>query len=158
LYKSIIFYNTRHYYDGKFHRVPKEWDFPRCGVRDLWRQWWIGDGIRQIPPLRMIKHIDVEHIDKRPISQHELHGRRGKHKDKRRKATKILCDMKFLIKHIQQVLEEQDIRFLPNELVTQRKVNSMFASINDTFLVHDRDVQKSWVTIVRDLREAGRGE
>jgi hypothetical protein len=75
---------------------------------------------------------------------------------RRREATKILCDMKYLINTIQQRLEEKDIRLLPNEDVTQRKINNMFAAINDTFLIKERDVQKSWLTVVRDLREESR--
>ena len=34
-----------HYYDGKIHRVPKDWRFLRVGVLDCWRQWWIGDTV-----------------------------------------------------------------------------------------------------------------
>ena len=32
-----------HYFDGQFHRVPKDWRFPRVGVLDIWKHWWIGD-------------------------------------------------------------------------------------------------------------------
>jgi hypothetical protein len=32
-----------HVYNSKFNRVPKDWQIPRCGVFDVWRQWWIGD-------------------------------------------------------------------------------------------------------------------
>jgi len=39
-----------HLYAGKMSRVPADWCFPRCGVFDLWRQWWIGDLVRQVPP------------------------------------------------------------------------------------------------------------
>ena len=31
-----------HYFDGCFHCVPKDWHFPRIGVLDRWKQWWIG--------------------------------------------------------------------------------------------------------------------
>jgi len=34
-----------YYYAGKMKRVPENWRFPRCGVFDAWRQWWIGDHI-----------------------------------------------------------------------------------------------------------------
>ena len=34
-----------HIYGGRMHRVPSDWRFPRCGVFDLWHQWWIGDSI-----------------------------------------------------------------------------------------------------------------
>jgi hypothetical protein len=29
-------YNV-HYYGGKIHRLPKDWQYPRCGMFDLWR-------------------------------------------------------------------------------------------------------------------------
>jgi hypothetical protein len=69
---------------GKYHQIPQDWDIPRCGVRDFWRQLWIGDGIRQIPPLRYISIVDISHLDKKPIAPGEEHGRIGKFKTKRR--------------------------------------------------------------------------
>jgi len=52
-----------HYYGGSFHRVPEDWRFPHCRVADLWRHWWIGDSVRNIPPLRLLNNFDVKHID-----------------------------------------------------------------------------------------------
>ena len=49
-----------HYYGGSWKRVPKDWRWPKCGVFDLWRQWWIGDNVRVIPPIRMLKILDVK--------------------------------------------------------------------------------------------------
>jgi hypothetical protein len=135
-----------------WHRVPEDWDFPRCGIRDLWRQWWIGDTRRQIPPLRHIDTKDVNHIDKRPIGENEQHGRRGKFKEKRRAAVKIISDMKFAMNYIRRKIEAKKLWFKRNEPITQRKINNMFASVNDEFLINGRDVQKSWLTVVRDLR------
>ncbi|KAG7341105.1 hypothetical protein IV203_037228 [Nitzschia inconspicua] len=57
---------TLHMYGGGFHRVSADWCFPRCGVQDLWRQWWIGDTVRQVPPLRSLEHVDVKHLDNLP--------------------------------------------------------------------------------------------
>jgi hypothetical protein len=125
-------------------------------VRDLWRQWWIGDGRREIPPLRYIDLEDVRHIDKKPVSAEERHGRRGKHIEKRRAAVKILSDMNYIIKFIRSKLERKNMWFQKNEPVTQRKVNQMFAAVNEEFMVNNRDVQKSWITVVRQLRNANR--
>jgi hypothetical protein len=47
-----------HVYGGSFHRVPEQWRFPRCGLLALWRQWWVGDQPRQIPPLKSIQYGD----------------------------------------------------------------------------------------------------
>ena len=38
-----------HCFDGQFHRLPKDWRFPRVGVFDIWKHWWIGDSVRGIP-------------------------------------------------------------------------------------------------------------
>jgi hypothetical protein len=122
-------------------------------VRDLWRQWWIGDGRRQIPPLRYLDLEDVKHIDKKPVSEQERHGRRGKFKEKRRKAVKIMSDINYLIKFIRKKLEEKGMWMQKNEPITQRRINEMFAAVNDEFMINNRDVQKSWVTVVRQLRE-----
>ena len=32
-----------HYFDGRYHPVFRDWYFPRVGVYDAWKQWWIGD-------------------------------------------------------------------------------------------------------------------
>lgn len=66
-----------HSYGGCFHRVPADWRFPRCGVSDLWRQWWIGDTVRQVPPLRLLDSQDVKHLDAIPVQDEEMHGRTG---------------------------------------------------------------------------------
>jgi hypothetical protein len=46
--------------------------------------------------------------------------------------------------------------FERREPITQRKVNSMFAAVNEDFMVTKRDVQKSWITVVRQLCKANR--
>jgi hypothetical protein len=148
----LVLYD-RYLYLGTMHGVPREWEFPRCGLRDFWRQWWIGDGRRQIPPLRFIDLEDVRHIDKKPISDQESHGRRGNNKGKRRKAVKILLDMNFIIKYIKHKLEKKGMWFKRHEPITQQKVNNMFAEVNDDFMVNRRDVQKSWITVVRQVQK-----
>ena len=51
-----------HTYGNKMRRVPEDWIFPRCGVADLYRHdWWIGDSVRQIPPLKYLEKHDVSH-------------------------------------------------------------------------------------------------
>jgi hypothetical protein len=60
--------------------------------------------------------------------------------------------MRFIINYIQQKLTQQNLGFQRNEPITQRKVNTLFAAVNDEFLVNPRDVQKSWISAVRRLR------
>jgi hypothetical protein len=139
-----------HYYDGSFKRVPKDWRFPRCGVADLWRQWYIGDNVRNIPPLRSLHQDDFKHIDKYPIEEDEEHGRKGKHKNSRRPARKILSDIKFLMNFIRSKLSEKGI--LEESEVSIHTVNTMFKAVADCFEKGNRDAQKQWTSVVHDIR------
>jgi hypothetical protein len=53
-----------HYHGGERHRLPKDWLLPRTGVLDVWRQWWIGNSIRKVPPLRMLGPRDFHFLNK----------------------------------------------------------------------------------------------
>jgi hypothetical protein len=140
-----------HYYAGSYKRVPFDWRFPRCGVSDLWRMWWIGDGVRNIPPLKHIQLIDVKHIDKIPLSEEEKHGRTGIYKDKRRPSRKILADLKYIMnwtyrKVVQRSKMEAEISL--------ESVDRMYMAVVDCFSVKDRDAQKRWVSVVQSVRKA----
>ncbi|KAG7339193.1 hypothetical protein IV203_020156 [Nitzschia inconspicua] len=90
---------------GGFHRVPADWRFPRCGVQDLWRQWWIGDTVRQVSPLRSLEHVDVNHLDNLPLADDEMHGRTGGYGARRRLSKQTLCDMRFLMNWMTERVE-----------------------------------------------------
>jgi hypothetical protein len=75
-----------HVYDGRFNRLPKVWRFPRVGVGDAWRQWWIGDSVRNIPPLHFMTAKDVRFLDKIPIEDSKKEGRGGRQHQNRRLA------------------------------------------------------------------------
>ena len=70
-----------HYFDGCFHHVCKDSCFPCIGVLDTWKQWWIGDSVQGIPPLRMLDSKDLEFLDAVPLSEEEQHGRTGPNKN-----------------------------------------------------------------------------
>jgi hypothetical protein len=59
--------------------------------------------------------------------------------------------MRFIINYIQQKLQQQNLRFERNEPIMLRKVNVLYAAVNDDFLVHPRDVQKAWRSAIRRL-------
>jgi hypothetical protein len=139
-----------HYYGGSYHRVPEDWRFPRCGVADLWRHWWIGDSVRNIPPLRLLHHFDVKHIDSLPMGEDEEHGRTGVSKQKRRPARKILSDIKFLMGFITQKVKARGAFELEN--LTVATVDSMFKAVADCFDNNDRDSQRRWRTVIHDVR------
>ena len=138
-----------HYYGGSWKRVPKDWRWPKCGVFDLWRQWWIGDNVRDIPPIRMLNFLDVKHLDAVPLSAEEMHGRTGKHKEKRRTATKVLCDLNFLMKFVHDKVVERG-KF--EQHITVASVDRMFLAVIDCFDLKDRDEQKRWSTVVNGIR------
>jgi hypothetical protein len=138
-----------HCYMGSFKRVPIDWRFPRCGTSDLWRQWWIGDSVRNVPPLRYLTIADYKHIDKLPLLPDEEHGRTGKHKGKRRPATKILSDMKFLMSFVHRKVV--DCSALETVICIQ-SVDRMFRAVSDVFSLVERDAQKRWLSVVHDIR------
>ena len=144
---------TPHVYGGSMHRVPIDWRFPRCGVQDLWRQWWIGDNIRQIPPLRFLESKDVKHLDKLPLEKEELHGRNGAHKENRREAVKVLSDMRCVMNYLTRRLESIG-EFA--RVITASSVDRMFWKASDSLFMAERDGQKQWQTIVKVVRKKKR--
>jgi hypothetical protein len=141
-----------HVYGGVLHRVPADWRFPRCGVLDMWRQWWIGDTVRHIHPLRFLKIEDVQHLDRIPLDEMELHGRKGRFGQQRRAVKRTLCDLRFLMKWIADKVEEADAK---EDVITLSSVNRMFEAVAHFFSDAERDGQKSWLTVVRAVRTRG---
>ena len=70
-----------HYFDGHFHHAPKDWHFACIGVLEAWKQWWIGDSVQGIPPLRMLDLKHLELLDAIPVSEEEQHGQTGPNKN-----------------------------------------------------------------------------
>lgn len=138
-----------HLYGGKLHRVPADWRIPRCGCFTLWRQWWIGDSVRQIPPLRHLSIKDIEHLNNIPLSAVELHRRTGARRNTRRRASKLLSDMKFLMRVIWQMVLDSNAA---PAIITIGSDDFMFKAVSEKLIVNIRDDQKQWLTVVRELR------
>jgi len=141
---------TMHCHSGGFKRVPVDWRFPRCGVFDLWRQWWIGDQVRQVPPLRFLTTKDVNFLDTVPLSDEEMHGRTGGKRENRRLARKTLNDMQFIMTWITKKVQAAGAM---EEEITLSLVDRMFAVVTDEFSEGERNGQKKWSTIVRVLQK-----
>ena len=139
-----------HYFDGQFHRVLKDWHFPRIGVLDAWKQWWIGDSVWGIPPLRMLDSKDLEFLDAIPLSEEERHGRTGPNKNRRRPARKTLCDLKFLMMYITDKVVAAG-RFA--DVITMASVVDMFSMVATEF-GGARNSQKKWHTISQEIRRS----
>jgi hypothetical protein len=138
-----------HYYGGFYKRVPADWRFPRCGVQDLWRHWWIGDSVRQIPPLRCRTNEDVKHLDLMPLAEEEKHGRKGKHNEQRRPGRKTLADIKYLMTFIEKKVTSVDAREVTITIAT---VDKMYKAVVDCFDIKQRDAQLRWTTVVNSVR------
>ena len=118
----------------------------------MWRQWWIGDKVRQVPPLRFLEYIDIKHLNEVALDETEMHGRRGADADKRRDVSKALSDMKFLMKYIKEKVEQRNAYIGVAANVTIAGVDRMFGAVSDLFIERDRDVQKQWISLVRHFR------
>ena len=137
-----------HYFDGQFHRVPKDWRFPRVGVLDIWKHWWIGDLVRGIPPLRMVKPEDLKFLDGIPLGEDEMHARVGRDRHRRRPARKIYCDLKFLMEYITKKIRDAGRM---NDVITMESVVEMYQVVAQEF-EGGRNAQKKWVTVATELR------
>jgi hypothetical protein len=137
------------FYAGAFKRVPLNWRFPRCGIFDLWRQWWIGDTVQGIPPLRKLEVTDVNHLDDIPLAEDEMHGRTGAYKDRRRSSTKVLSDMFILMEYIMGKVTERGVQVA---VITAESVDRMFLAIADVFTEAERDAQKRWLSVLLNVR------
>jgi hypothetical protein len=118
-------------YGGKLHRVPEDWRFPRCGIRDLWRQWWIGDTTRNIPPLKTIEYKDVEHINLFPLSSLEKTRKPGPNMENRRLVTKVLSEMRKVGNYLTKMV--QDLGRMESE-ITMESVDRMYSYIGHNFV------------------------
>ncbi|KAL7571315.1 hypothetical protein ACA910_007636 [Epithemia clementina (nom. ined.)] len=162
-----------YYHHGQWSRVPEDWRFPRVTVPEVWRQWWIGDPEKGIPPLQLVGREDVQWLAKVPLSKEELKGRTGRFHDRRRNPRKTLMDLRFLMETMVGLVRDKGKYVDPN-VATADDVDAMFNAICDDedgfFYRYDEDdcknedgtidelkklrkrCSKKWVTIVHELR------
>lgn len=136
-----------HHYDGKEHAVPKDWRLPKCGVHDLWRQWWLGDPSREVPPLQLLKNKDVCHLDDLPLVGDE----KGPEPPRRpRAARKVMCDLRFIMEFVTKKIQETGA--LEERVINPTTVDRMFLSVSHLFSEEERDGRKQWTTAARRIR------
>ncbi|KAL7571314.1 hypothetical protein ACA910_007635 [Epithemia clementina (nom. ined.)] len=159
-----------YYHHGQWSRLPEDWRFPRVTVLEAWRQWWIGDPEKGIPPLQLIARKDVEWLAQVPLSKEELKGRVGRFHDRRRNPRKTLFDLSFLMIFIIRLVKAKG-KYLDPTVATADDVDAMFNAIcNDEdgfFRRYDEDdcknedgtidklkmrCLKKWITIVNEIR------
>ena len=113
----------------------------------VWRQWWIGDTIRNIPPLRTLTTTDLSHLDAIPLTEVEMPGRNGRHKNKRRPASKTLSDLKFLMDYSTKKVEQAGALAT---VITLTNVDTMFSVVYDEF-EGGQNAQKNWQSVAQDI-------
>jgi hypothetical protein len=120
-------------YDGSFHCVPKQWRFPRCGLH--------------------------HHYDPLPIQMsntlmktlwRQLQRKVGPNKLNRRLVLKMLTDMRFLCKHLIELVVKTMGKL--EIVITITAVDRMYTSIEKLILKGQRDAQKQWLTVLRQIR------
>jgi hypothetical protein len=128
-----------HFFKGAFHQVPSDWRIPRCNAHDIWRQWWVGDTVRNITPLKMITLVDIKFVDSEPLTDVEMARKVGPYRENRRTATKFLSDMRFLCNLIIRIIKKLGKL---EDVITLSSVDRMFDVIGHLILDKERDAQK----------------
>jgi hypothetical protein len=139
---------TVHYHGGEIHRLPKDWLFPRTGVFDVWRQWWIGNSVCKLPTLHILGPRDFRFLNMIPLSEEETHGRTGRFKGSRRDSRKSWHDLKFLMEYIhERVIKRGAFK----HEITPLLVDWMFWAVLGIFTAFERDAQICWSTVLLGL-------
>ena len=102
-----------------------------------------------VHPLRHLDIKDDKHIDDKPLSDEEKHRRVGKFKEQQRSTYKQLSDLQFLMKYITTKVVEHN---LMAQIITYRTVDDLFALVSDKLNVSEQNLQKAWLTVVREIR------
>ena len=126
-------------WDGKLHRLPEDFSFPKGGMSNAWNAWCCGDKSKNYPPLRFVEPDDLCSTAMR----------------------KRLCDFRFLMNSFEDILRENSnwVRWRP-KITTLEEANSLFQVIQANFTLQNNDSKKClrmhqlhWNTIVNKLRK-----
>lgn len=91
----------------------------------------------------------MKHLDKIPMTAAETKGRAGKHAAIRRKSSKVLADVRFLMRHITAMVEDAGAM---EEVITPSSVDRMFAAVSRRLILTVKDDQKKWLSITTQIR------
>ena len=95
----------------------------------------------------------MKHIDNTQLGKGELHGQKGRFRLQRRKSSKVLSDMKFLMEFIKRTLQARNAY---RAEITIETVDAMYGSVSDLFRSNPRTGQLNWLTAVNTLRRKQR--
>ena len=143
---------TPHFHGGKYNKLPKDFQFPKAGVADVWLRWNVGDSERQIPPLRMLNSTDYKFLDKVPKTTAEKRHFGGNTKERKRPASKTFSDMKFLCEFIEK---QGRLKGYDPSNRSIENVNTIYQAVCPIIFddpKSDRETQLKWLTIRSRLR------
>jgi hypothetical protein len=115
----------------------------------MWRQWWVGDTVWNITPLKMITLVDIKFVDSEPLTDVEMARKVGPYRENRRTATKFLSDMRFLCNLIIRIIKKLGKL---EDVIMLSSVDCMLDVIGHLILDKEQDAQKNWTSAVRELR------
>jgi hypothetical protein len=76
-----------YYWDNRYRRVPKDFVFPECGVRQMWQLWMCGHTAHGYMPLRHLESIDLNIKDSK----------------------KRLSDLRFIMHMLEEKAQEEGV-------------------------------------------------
>lgn len=128
-------------WEGQFHQVPKDFEFPTGVLRTAWQWWMCGNRAKEYPPLNAIKGRDMDTINKR----------------------KRLSDMRFVMAE----LENNVPREIWQQNPTINEANAMFERAVPGLCVCQQSPRdrkrhlgqaswKSWVNMIRKEKKRRR--
>ena len=91
----------------------------------------------------------MKNLERIPVTEEELKGRKGKFKLQRRRSSKILSDIRFLMKHITTMVEEAGAMEV---VVTPSSIDRMFAAVSHRLILSPTDDQNKWVSVAKQIR------
>ena len=136
-----------HMYQGGFHVLPQSWRFPSDNAFSMWQQWWVGDLVHSIPPLKLLTGNDVIHLNRLAMVAGEA---------RPRKARKILSNLRFLMGYIEGRVRAAH-EWNPRHNIGT--VNSMYNAVAHEFVILEDDPRNErrhphlkWQTMVHFIR------
>lgn len=121
-----------HTWGEKFHMLPETWVFPHgMNMQVLMNLWFCGIESEGVPPFRFVKKgCEVHHIPR---------------------GTKVLSDMKYLMKHMQRAIEE--LGMWSEDNWTEQRVRAVYNIVNGrfNFKSNPRYHSLAWSTTARAL-------
>ncbi len=123
---------------AKMRRVPKEWRFPSCPLRQLWIQWNRGDTVNGVPPLRTLETKHVSHVKKLDPAI--------------RAPKKIMGDMRLVCNYIDRIATHNRFDPVGRTVAELAGFFDRVANVQNGLLAGgNRDTQSKWRTHVRKI-------